>query len=226
MAIARLARRLTLAAMLAVLGGYAATPAAADGSPFALDGFAAVAPGTTLAFRHLREIRPEGEPPRAVFEEGLELAVAAAEAGGVEVRVTAEGRAADAQPAFAAEVGHPMLLLFLESTVRTMAAATGGSPDYIRVRLREALWRPTGEEAATALVDGEAVAARRLAYRPFAEDPHRDAMGPFAGMEVAFLLADDVPGGIVAFSAETEPGEGDFPGLFETIVLDTVTTAE
>lgn len=202
-----------------------ASPAPAE-SPFALDGFAAVAPGTTLAFRHRRELRPEGEAARTVFEQDLALAVEPGEAGGVAVRVRAEGGEGGTEAPFAAEVGHPMLLLFLESTVRTMAAATGGSPDYIRTRLREALWQDAEGEAATARLDGADLPARRLIYRPFAEDPHRDAMGPFAALELAFLVADGVPGGLVGLAAETAPGEGDFPGLYEAIALEAVTPAE
>ena len=34
---------------------------------------------------------------------------------------------------------NPLLLYFLETTVRAMAEATGGSPYYIRNRIREAL---------------------------------------------------------------------------------------
>ena len=40
---------------------------------------------------------------------------------------------------FPAGVANPLLLYFLETTVRATAEATGGSPYYIRNRIREAL---------------------------------------------------------------------------------------
>ncbi|NHW87951.1 hypothetical protein, partial [Escherichia coli] len=40
---------------------------------------------------------------------------------------------------FAASGGDPVLLWFLENTVRSMATITKGSPFYIRNRMREAL---------------------------------------------------------------------------------------
>ena len=42
---------------------------------------------------------------------------------------------------FPAGVANPLLLYFLETTVRATAEATGGSPYYIRNRIREALRR-------------------------------------------------------------------------------------
>ena len=63
---------------------------------------------------------------------------------------------------FPAGVANPLLLYFLETTVRAMAEATGGSPYYIRNRIREALGAAgLGPEGAPRRGDAHAVRGRR-----------------------------------------------------------------
>ncbi len=67
-----------------------------------------------------------------------------------------------------------------------------------------------GGETGTTKFDhaGTPVAADRTTIRPFAEDPNRDRMGPFANLELSFLLSDAVPGRIAALEALAEPPDG------------------
>lgn len=91
---------------------------------------------------------------------------------------------------FSRASAHPIVMYFLESTVRHMAEATGGSPFYIRNRIRDALVAaPIGADVT-----------------PFTNDPNRDKMGEFGGLTLRFVLegAD-----IVSLSADTpDPGKG------------------
>jgi hypothetical protein len=48
--------------------------------------------------------------------------------------------------------GKPLVMVFLESTIRTMAEIAGGSPFYIRARLREALTRERVSKSQTATI--------------------------------------------------------------------------
>jgi hypothetical protein len=191
-----------------------ATGAAAQETPFALGSFAAAEPGVSLAFEHQRTAREAGQAPRVLRDERLELEVVVGENGAPEVRIRAEG----ADPLSYPPVGHPLVPLFLESVVGTMAAATGGNPDYIRSRLREALWRAVEPEPVSLSRGGRPLAAERLVYRPFADDPNRRRMGPFADLELRFVFSDAVPGRLVSLELETEPA-GDLPGLRERIGL-------
>ena len=73
-------------------------------------------------------------------------------------------------------VANPVLLYFLETTVRAMAEATGGSPYYIRNRVREAF------VAADLGPGGDPEAAHAVTLSPFAQDPNRAKMGLFADL--------------------------------------------
>ncbi len=79
--------------------------------------------------------------------------------------------------------GDPVVTFFLESTARDMAALTGGSPDYIRNRIKDAVFRGgevTGAEG-----------AREVVLRPFADDPNRARMQGFETLEIRFRMGAD-----------------------------------
>lgn len=76
--------------------------------------------------------------------------------------------------------GDPVLTFFLEQTARDMAGLTGGSPFYIRNRLKDALFRG-GEithEGATATAT----------FRPFADDPNAARMQGFQTLTLTFVM--------------------------------------
>ena len=111
-----------------------------------------------------------GEPAKG----SVEVAVVAGEAGRRVARVDwrPDGRAVS-EVSLPADGGHPVLLMFLETTLRAMAEATGGSPFYIRNRMREALGADVPLEPVEVMVDGAPAAAVAATFRPFAADPHR-----------------------------------------------------
>ena len=79
--------------------------------------------------------------------------------------------------------GDPVVTFFLESTARDMAALTGGSPDYIRNRIKDAVFRGgevTGAEG-----------AREVVLRPFADDPNKARMQGFETLEIRFRMGAD-----------------------------------
>ncbi len=86
---------------------------------------------------------------------------------------------------FPTGVANPLLLYFLETTVRATAEATGGSPYYIRNRIREAL-------VAADLGAGEG-AAREVTLTPFAGDPNRAKMGAFADLTLRLRFDPERP---------------------------------
>lgn len=95
--------------------------------------------------------------------------------------------------------GDPVLTVFLEQTVRDMAAITGGSPDYIRNRIKDAVFR--GGEITE---DGEATVA---SFEPFANDPNAERMAGFQTLSMTFVM-DDPAEPIRQMLAETDPGAG------------------
>ncbi len=83
---------------------------------------------------------------------------------------------------FPADSGDPSVVFFLETVARDMAAATGGSPFYIRNRMKDAVFR--GGEIRQEADQQVAV------FRPFANDPNKDRMAPFDQLELNFVIRD------------------------------------
>ena len=115
-----------------------------------------------------------------------------------------EGEADATQPlgSFEAGIGNPVAMMFLEQTVNSISAATGGSPFYVRNRIRDALGTEDAAEAVTASWEGAEVAATEVALRPFAEDAHRAQLGRFADLEIRVVVSEAVPGWYLSLSAE------------------------
>lgn len=107
---------------------------------------------------------------------------------------------------FPASVGNPMIMYFYESTVRDMAETAGGSPFYIRNRVKDALTVTQEIETGTATLEGEEIEVSRVTLRPFEDDPNRDAMRGFEDLEMTVTMSGDVPGWYLSLVAEV-PGQ-------------------
>lgn len=211
------------AATLALLVCLALAPPAVAGEAqdrlFATGVLDDVATGQRLLFAHERtgSLQAAGLPP---IEGGvIALALAAADTGGRQARLTlTDAGRARALPPFPADAGHPLLLVFLETTARHVADLTGGSPFYIRNRMREALADQDAAEPVAIALDGAQVAGERLVFRPFAADPNRTRLGVFADLEIRVTVSEAVPGGFARLEAAAGPDGA--PGFTETIVFE------
>lgn len=108
---------------------------------------------------------------------------------------------------FPASVGNPMIMYFYETVVRDMAEAAGGSPFYIRNRVKDALIQPSDVQEGEAVIAGKTVATRTIRMHPFADDPNRDQMQGFGDLELRVTMSDAVPGWYMSFVAEASEGE-------------------
>lgn len=115
------------------------------------------------------------------------LALSLTDAG--QVRIVAQ---------FPMETSNPILLFFLENVVRNVATHTGGSPYYVRNRIREALI--AGQQTQEAGV-------AQVVMRPFDSDPNRDRLGEFADIAVTLRYDTADPVRLLQLSADT--GDGD-----------------
>lgn len=95
--------------------------------------------------------------------------------------------------------GNPILMVFMETIVNSISRATGGSPFYIRNRIKESF-----EKGAVATKGGET----QLTFKPFEDDRNRARMGPFAELEILILMNADLPGMFKTLHAQT-PGPGE-----------------
>lgn len=103
---------------------------------------------------------------------------------------------------FDAGVGNPVAMLFLERTVNVISRETGGSPFYIRNRIRDTLGQPGVLEAVTVDWQGEAVPATKVVLVPFARDAHRADLGLYADLAIEVVVSEAVPGWYYSISAE------------------------
>ncbi|SEA42689.1 hypothetical protein [Rubrimonas cliftonensis] len=166
---------------------------------------AEVAPGRTLRYDHDRA----SDPALGI---GPDLdAVIAVETG--DGRATRFVMDADGAPrgfdVSEGVPGNPLLAVFLENTLRASAKATGGSPFYLRNRMREAL----ADRLETVEQD------HVFAMRPFAGDANATRLGDFEQLVMTFEVSVDAPGMLVALSAQAGPDEA--PVYREEIRLET-----
>ena len=111
---------------------------------------------------------------------------------------------------FPASVGNPMIMVFYESVVRDMAESAGGSPFYIRNRVKEALIQPSVVEQGEMEIDGQIVQTQTIRLHPFKDDPNSDRMFGFGDLEMRVTMSEAVPGWYVSLVAEAPnpTGEG------------------
>jgi hypothetical protein len=168
--------------------------------------FAHAPDGPVLAYVLDREV-PEGGPVPAIDDGRLRVAAAAGTHGRQLVVSREDDGKVTPIAEFPASGPNPALLYFLESTARAMAETTGGSPFYIRNRMREAL-------AAADL--GAATTPRQVVVRPFTGDPNRAKMGDFADLGLTFRFDPAAPARILELSADTAAARG---GYHDRLVL-------
>lgn len=119
---------------------------------------------------------------------------------------------------FPAKMGNPVVMYFLETILRDMASQAGGSPFYIRNRIKESLSREAEVRAVEVQVDGRAVAAQEVIVRPFASDAARDRMQGFADLALTAVVSDQVPGWYVSLAATAPaPAGSGLPGYSNTV---------
>ncbi|TNJ40594.1 hypothetical protein [Phaeobacter sp. B1627] len=103
---------------------------------------------------------------------------------------------------FPASVGNPVIMFFYEATIRDMAEAAGGSPFYIRNRIKQALVEPSNVTAGLGEFEGETIETQTISLFPFEEDPNRERMQGFGDLELQVVMSEEVPGWYLALSAE------------------------
>lgn len=165
--------------------------------------------GEILRYAHSRHL-PGGEPAGA--DTGIALPEPVTDGRAVLSRnpqeeklalsLSADGTPLHVVAEFPVDGPNPILLMFLENAVRNMTVQTGGSPHYIRNRIRESL-AASGQGAA---VEGLAVAE----LHPFRDDPNRSRMGDFGELKLTITYDPDEPARLVELMADTGTGQGGY----------------
>lgn len=197
--------RRTLMTAVAAFSAFAAMAAAPLDLLFETPHMQSLEAGETLRYAHVRTADPAlglGEDFRQVI--ALEMGQGQA----ARFTLDAEG-AKRVYPVAEGVPGNPLLMVFLENTLRTVAKATGGSEFYLRNRIRFAL-----RDNLAAEPDGA------LTIHPFLNDPNRAKMGPFGDLEMRFEVSEAQPGMLVALRARA--GDAGAPAYVEEIRLENV----
>ncbi|MCA1370115.1 hypothetical protein I6F15_22275 [Bradyrhizobium sp. BRP14] len=95
---------------------------------------------------------------------------------------------------YPASVGNPVIMYFLESVLADISAQSGGSPFYMRNRIKEALLRDAQIMPVSVRYRDREIAAREVTIRPFMKDKARERMGRFSELALAVTVSDDIPG--------------------------------
>jgi hypothetical protein len=183
--------RRTIVALCAALAFGAAHAEPAD-MLFNTPHLAGVSAGSALVYDHVRHSDPAlGIGPD--FDQAI--AVRMGEGAAESFTLNAEGTTPRTFDVNDGVPGNPLLMVFLENALRSVSQATGGSPFYLRNRMREALAGSLVEE------DGA------LTMQPFLNDENREKLGVFADMALRFEVSETTPGMLVSMVAQAGPAE-------------------
>ncbi|KJZ18205.1 hypothetical protein [Loktanella sp. S4079] len=119
---------------------------------------------------------------------------------------------------FPATVGNPIIMYFVETVLRDVAHEAGGSPFYIRNRIKEALITPAPISDTTVAYQGDEFPAKRISFLPFEADPNRERMGVYGDLEMTFIMSEHVPGWYVTLAA-VATDEAGTPGYSNVLNL-------
>lgn len=110
---------------------------------------------------------------------------------------------------FPASVGNPLIMYFLESALADIAKQSGGSPFYMRNRVKEALLKEAEIVPVSLRFGKRDIAASQVTIRPFAGDKARAQMGRFAELALAVTVSQDIPGWYYSLQATVPEGAGE-----------------
>lgn len=163
-----------------------------------------------LSYDHLL-VAPESAPKTGFDDGTIDVVFQRADDGGGQVQISFDQAGLERQmPNLPTVGGNPLVMVFLESTARAMSSIAGGSPFYIRNRIKNALMTE-GEQTMREISLGSTQAeVKEVVLLPFALDPNKPRMGQFGALEISFTYGSDVPGGIHqlrAFVPAKEKGE-------------------
>lgn len=205
----RASGRLAIVLLLALPAPAAAAPDASS-LIFEAAALADVPTGTTMVYR-LDHTASGGDAGagRASSTSTVELSLQSDPSGGRQARIEiVTGERRQDAGAFPSTVGNPAVLLVLERDVAELSRRLGGSPFYLRNRIREALGSTTPAEPTRLTFGGRALDGWHVAVSPFAHDRNRDRLREHAARRYEFTFSDAVPGGLYEIRLATPAPDG------------------
>jgi len=125
--------------------------------------------------------------------------------------------------AFPASVGNPLIMYFLETVVRDLSGLAGGSPFYMRNRIKAELLKKHPVQDVTLRSGDRDVPARTIVLRPFKDDPASDRMRGIETLTLSITFSGEIPGWYYSLRAETTTERGERSALPDTLPAYTST---
>lgn len=110
---------------------------------------------------------------------------------------------------FPVDVGNPIIMYFVETVVRDVAANTGGSPFYIRNRVKESLIKFAEIESEVIEFGAQEISAQHITLRPFRGDKNVQRMRGYGELAVTVTMSEDVPGWYYSLVASASGPNGE-----------------
>jgi hypothetical protein len=114
---------------------------------------------------------------------------------------------------------NPVILYFLEHDIAEMEQMTGGQRRYFQQRLRLALAANPPITPVTSEAGGKPVKAQKVVIQPYLGDPNAARFQQYVAKRYTFLIADEVPGGVMLIRTEVPGNNGDFAHPLQTETL-------
>ncbi len=205
----------SLAFAIALLVGPALAPALAQDAPpasellFETHDWQAVTAEAVLQYKYERVSGLALEQVRG-FTDTIRLMIKPGSSSGsrnVQVEMFSSPRRRPAGP-FDEVTGNPILILFLEQHLQTLAAAVGANPLYLRNAIRAGLREEASVKPTMITYQGQSVPAWRVETQPFAHDPHRAQMKGLDVLNYSFVTSERVPGKIFSIDVRALMADG------------------
>lgn len=121
---------------------------------------------------------------------------------------------------------NPLILVFLQRDVQTMAGLTGGNANYFQQQLRRAFNRPTRITEETVEHDGRILEVTRASLVPYTDDPSIDRFPQFRDKVYEFWVTSELPGGLYRISTSTPDIETGDLILEESLTFERALSAD
>lgn len=166
--------------------------------------------GTTLTYGYLRRSGIAKGPFGPLLDDTIKLKIDAAakpEDRNIRVEMFSGTNRFPAGP-FEDMSGNPVIPLFLENHLKSLARVLEANPRYLKLAIRKGLREKATVTPVKVPYQGQEVDGWRVETRPFEGDGMAERMRGMDTMVYTFVTSPSVPGEIVSIEAQSKNAEG------------------